>query len=76
MTNTNLATTVKNTVEAACELSETWVGTAIADKLDTETNAVIKGVEDGQLDRVETILLPQLITTMGFAENQLDHQEG
>jgi hypothetical protein len=76
MSNTNLLDRVQHAVNDACEMAESWVGTPIADKLDMETEALVRGIEQNRADLVTENLLPRLLSTIYFAENRLQHQEG
>ena len=65
----------KIALEEAIELSGLWTNTPIADKIDIEIAALIKGVENGDGEEVTDELLPALIETINYAETTLQEQE-
>lgn len=75
MDNKQIAKDIRSTVREATEMTEQWSGTIIADKLQLQAEAVVRGIEDGKLEDVLENLLPELKKTVDFAINTLEHQE-
>lgn len=75
MDNKQIAKDIRSTVREATEMTEQWSGTLIADKLQLQAEAVVRGIEDGKLEDVLENLLPELKKTVDFAINTLEHQE-